>query len=436
MSQPRGEQGQDSWVRRARADHEAALESALSEALGGRAEVIAAPPPADDEPWRLTVWVDGLKLHVHGPGHEGPRWFEASSLAFSYARTDDGLDPYETPEGAARLNDIRDRARRAQLDGLEGELRAIWSFSGLRDEALYQISMGRGRPYGIIRLGFGCNQDCAFCWQSRTWPEPDTATCLAWIDQMAELGVSNLLLSGGEPTLYKTLPELVTHAARVHGMEVGLETNAIRFRKKRYLNDLMERGLSKALISLHSADPQTSDAMTRAPGTWVGTVAGIEAALDAGLLVGLNCVIDRDNVAELETHARLIVDRFASRPDARIHQVIYSHPSSAWDVALYEEKVVSLDAIRPRLLAASRTLLDAGLTVSTGGSCGFPPCVVSEEPRLAMPANREEFDTADLSGRAHGAICETCDERPRCLGVRSEYLARFGERGLRPIDVG
>ena len=166
----------------------------------------------------------------------------------------------------------------------------------------------------------------------------------------------------------------------------------------------MSRGLSKALISFHSATPEISDAMTRAPGTWVGTVAGIEAALDAGLLVGLNCVIDRDNVDGLEAHAQMIVDRFAARPNARIHQVIYSHPSSAWDVALYEKKVVSLEVIRPRLLAASRILLDAGLTVSTGGSCGFPPCVVADEPRLAMPARREEFDTADLSGRVLSLI--------------------------------
>lgn len=422
-----------SWVEQARRSHERGLATRLTEVLSTETGVVAAPPPDAGGPWRLTLELGGLTVHVHGPSHQGPRWFEASGLSFSYARRKDGVDPYETSAGARLLNGLRDRTRRADLSWLEGALTALWSFSGLRDEALYQVSMGRGRPYGIIRLGFGCNQDCAFCWQSRTWPEPDTDTCLAWIDQMARDGVSNLLLSGGEPTTYRDLPDLVAHGATVHGMEVGLETNAIRFRKGRVLEGLMARGLTKALISFHSADPAISDAMTRAPGTWNGTVAGIEAALDAGLLVALNCVIDRDNVDGLEEHARFIVERFASRPQAQIHQVIYSHPSSAWEPNVYERKQISLDRIRPRLVAASRILLDAGLTVSTGGSCGFPPCVVSDEPRLAMPSNREDFDTADLSGRAHGAVCGTCAAQSSCLGVRNEYLAQFGERGLRAI---
>jgi len=420
-------------VASARLDHEQALTSRLVEALGMATDVVAAPPPETNQPWRLTVTADGLTVHIHGPGYEGPRWFESSGLSFSYARTGAGVDPYETEDGASLLNDLRARVRSADLHWLEGVLATLWSFSGLRDEALHQISMGRGRPYGIIRLGFGCNQDCAFCWQSRSWPEPDTETCRGWIDEMATSGVSNLLLSGGEPTMYRTLPDLVAYASSVHEMEVGLETNAIRFRKDRYLKDLMERGLSKALISLHSADEATSDTMTRASGTWAGTVAGIDAALDAGLLVALNCVIDADNVAGLEEHARFIVERFASRPNAQIHQVIYSHPSSAWDTELYERKLISLDDIRPGLLAASRILLDAGLVVSTGGSCGFPPCVVADEPRLAMPSNREEFDSADLSGRSHGAVCVSCAARRTCLGVRNEYLERFGERGLRAI---
>jgi pyruvate-formate lyase-activating enzyme len=422
-----------SWVSAAGRAHERALESRLTEVLSAPARVVAAPPADAGAPWRLTLEVHGLTVHIHGPNHEGPRWFEASGLSFSYARTAAGVDPYETPEGAQRLNALREQARAAELSWLGGALETLWSFSGLRDEALYQVSMGRGRPYGIIRLGFGCNQDCAFCWQSRSWPEPDTETCRSWIDEMAKSGVSNLLLSGGEPTTYKDLPELVSYAVTAHGMEVGLETNAIRFRKGRVLEDLMARGLTKALISLHSADPTVSDAMTRAAGTWTGTVAGTEAALDAGLLVALNCVIDRDNVEGLEEHARFVVERFASRPRAQIHQVIYSHPSSAWDTELYESKQISLERIRPGLVAASRILLDAGLTVSTGGSCGFPPCVVSEEPRLAMPSNPEEFDTADLSGRAHGTVCERCSAQSTCLGVRNEYLAQFGERGLRAI---
>jgi organic radical activating enzyme len=422
------------WVETRSADLRAELQTRLS-ALAGPLEVTAAPPPDADGIWRLSLEQEGLTLYVHGGAYEGPRWFDASGHAISYGRTEDGADPYESAEGAQRLDALRARLEGADLGWLGEALQAQWDGDGLRDEALYQVSMGRGRPYGIIRLGFRCNQDCAFCWQSRAWPEPDPATCQGWIDAMAGEGVSNLLLSGGEPTIYGALPELVSHAAGHHGMEVGLETNAIRLRKPAYLADLMDRGLSKALISFHSADPATSDAMTRAPGTWAGTVAGIEAALDAGLLVALNCVIDQDNLAGLEDHARFIVARFASRPEARIHQVIYSHPSSAWDGAGYASRQLPLDALAPTLVAASRLLLEAGLTVSTGGSCGFPPCVVQDEPRLAMPSNPADFDTADLSGRTYAPACDRCAARSQCLGVRSEYFERYGERGLRPLEA-
>jgi len=245
--------------------------------------------------------------------------------------------------------------------------------------------------------------------------------------------VTNLILSGGEPTLYKALPDLISHAAQTHGMEVGLETNAIRFRKPTYLAELMDRGLTKALISFHSADEAVSDQMTRAPGTWKATVEGTRAALEAGLLVALNCVVDRDNVDALETHARFIVEHFASGTHEAIHQVIYSHPSTAWDGEHYAAKQVSLERVRMPLLAACRVLLDAGLTVSTGGSCGFPPCVVADEPRLHMPSRSEDFATADLTGRDFAEPCESCTLRPTCLGVRREYLAQYGARGLETI---
>lgn len=285
--------------------------------------------------------------------------------------------------------------------------------------------------HGLLRLGFRCNQDCWFCWQGRSWPD-DVGPARERIDHLHAEGVIALTITGGEPTAFKELPDLLAHA-RSLGMRVSLQTNAIGFSRPALLARLVEAGVDDAFVSFHSADPDISDAMTRAPGTWVHTVRGIQAALGAGIHVRLNCVVERANVEDLPRHAAFIRDELAPHAERHPLGVSYSHPSRYLDAALYAEHVVPLDEVAGPLAEATRLLEEAGVPVDLLGTCGFPPCVVQDVPGLVERVRRTVFPELHTVSRTDAQACRGCALEARCLGPRKEYLAVHGERGLRPI---
>src|SRR5204862_81716 len=105
-------------------------------------------------------------------------------------------------------------------------------------------------------------------------------------------GAALQALTAGRPS-----PAIVsvveTHAA---ARRYTLETNAIQFAKPGAVEKLRDAGMTECFVSLHSGDAEVSDAITRAPGTFARTVKGVRALLDAGVPVGLNCVLTNEGI--------------------------------------------------------------------------------------------------------------------------------------------
>jgi MoaA/NifB/PqqE/SkfB family radical SAM enzyme len=322
---------------------------------------------------------------------------------------------------------------RLEPESVLAALAAYRPFRGI-DDRFYRnleiVSAGRG---AMLRLGFRCNQDCGFCWQARDWPAPSEDLYWTWLDEIGGSGAEWITISGGEPTLYRRLPELIERAHAVHGLRVTLQTNAIQLAKPGYAESLAKAGLEVMLVSLHAADAALSDRMTRAPNTYVRTIAGIHAALKSKIKVGFNCMVERENVAQLPALAQLIVSEFAAAYAGLVLVVNFSQAGDYHDQQRFEREYVSLTDARPPLLAAARMLTEAGIAVEVGGTCGFPLCVFHGHEELLQPA-RAELDAGHMSARTHEAsICQSCARTSSCVGVRRAYLTRFGEAGLMPF---
>ncbi|MFT5435365.1 MAG: hypothetical protein ACI9OJ_006082 [Myxococcota bacterium] len=318
-------------------------------------------------------------------------------------------------------------------DGAPDVVRAmaeVARFDGVTDWMFREVSPREA----LIRLGFRCNQDCAFCWQDRDWPEPPVEFYSTWLDEMAQSGTRRVSFSGGEPTIHRELLPLIRRAVG-HAMEVEIQTNAVRLAKAGYAEKLVEAGASGLFVSFHSHIGETSDAMTRAPRTWARTVEGVGNALAAGMTVDLNCVVESRNYETLGDHARFIVSRFVTpHADNRPARVIYSHPCEYHSIEEWRAGLVPLDVLKPHLLEAVSVLDAANVPVEGIGTCGFPPCLLAEAPSLQRVFVRQAQSDSDVSGRAFGKTCDECAMRPHCLGVRREYLEAHGERGLSAFD--
>jgi len=93
------------------------------------------------------------------------------------------------------------------------------------------------------------------------------------LDEAKSLGAWQLTISGGEPTLYKQLPELIAYAKN-HGWLVRLNSNG-SLTDFAFAEALVAAGLDVADISLYSPVASVHDAMRGAKGLWQKTTSTI-----------------------------------------------------------------------------------------------------------------------------------------------------------------
>jgi len=369
---------------------------------------------------------------------ERPAWFRTANLAVSYRAS--GADPLADPRNDNFVGALRERLHRLDPPGLAApappvadllaELERIRPYLPVQDKDYRIVFRGGTQPVGILWLGFHCNQDCRMCWQGRDWPAPPDEVFDRWLDEFFAAGVSNVILSGGEPTLHPRLPEWLRRTASA-GAYATLETNAIRFTEPGYLDELLAAGLTSAVVSLHAADPAVSDALTMTPGSYALTVAGTVAALAAGIDVGVHCVVERANVAGLEAHARFVTDELRAGEHAISH-VSYSFPIGYRRSEFYRGALAPLDEVRPHLSAAVRILRERDIYVSFLGTSGFTPCAF-DDPASLEPILPEVVTEEMRESRRFVEACSSCSLRPRCLGLHKTYVEQHGGRGVEPV---
>ncbi|MEN8654823.1 radical SAM protein [Streptomyces sp. 21So2-11] len=208
------------------------------------------------------------------------------------------------------------------------------------------ITVRRGRPPDPIatlpaarrpgaRLwlytNFDCNLACDYCCARSS---PQTARRALGVDRVKEIakaapaaGVTEILLTGGEPFILPDLDEIVAHCTAA--LPTTLLTNGMLWRGHRLqMLQAMPRDRLTLQISLDSATPGLHDSH-RGKGTWAKAVTGIRTALGEGFTVRVAATLTTDDLHE-ETELRSFLDALGI---AREHQVVrpLAHQGAADD---------------------------------------------------------------------------------------------------------
>lgn len=153
---------------------------------------------------------------------------------------------------------------------------------------------GRNINYARISVTDRCDLRCVYCM-------PEQGVELARHDEilsyeeiirltrlLTDLGVKKVRLTGGEPLVRKDLSSLVGEIKAIDGIErVCLTTNGVLLGEQ--LPGLVSAGLDSVNISLDAIDEAVFAQITRRSGV-DKVLASIDAALDSGLSVKINCV--------------------------------------------------------------------------------------------------------------------------------------------------
>ncbi len=300
-----------------------------------------------------------------------------------------------------------------------------------------------------IKLSYACNNACVHCViadqrdaamsvRGRDWRS--AAEVVAELRDAAARGFTLVTFTGGEPTIRKDLHALVL-AARSMGLSVGLQTNGRMLALPAVRERLLGQGV-RFVVAVHGPDAAVHDAVTRAPGSFDQTLAGIRGLLAAGEKVTIKTVMSRLNVPHLPALAARLADEGARR-----FNLTFPH---ALGNARRE-----FEAVVPRYFEAM-PFVHAALDLLEARGCdavteAIPPCLLGRRASQASEATyRERFlsevrqldqDARDWSrdraalGKVHPPECRGCRLLGGCEGVWREYVEAYGGAEFLPREV-
>lgn len=171
------------------------------------------------------------------------------------------------------------------------------------------IHRGLGREWGphavTIAVTHECNAYCVHCSAFRRSRDGNLTTG-EWcdvIDQCAELGITDIIITGGEPLLRPDLDVLIRRIVD-NDCVADIFTNGSLLDQEN-LDKLTEAGCDTLFVSLDSPVPEEHDRLRGVPGLHHKAVEGIRLAVSMGMNVGISTYMDREFISK-DYHNRFL----------------------------------------------------------------------------------------------------------------------------------
>ncbi len=286
-------------------------------------------------------------------------------------------------------------------------------------------------PLLDVILLYDCNLACDYCTITpamRARALPTAAVVRALRDGRAE-GYDRVSFTGGEPTLRGDLLGLVREARGLGYRDVKVQSNGLVFAQAANVARLVEAGVTDVHVSIHTHDAAAYDALVRRDGAYPLMIAGLRNLVAAAVPLTADVIVKTDTAPRLVAAIEWLHGLGVGGADL-------------WFVSLTDGNRANL-ASMPRLtnaLPAMRAALDRGRALGLRmRSLHVPRCLLGAD-HLAYAfdpgADRVKVVTPDatfalaqskLTGQVHVAACDGCAHRAICPGLRTDYLARYGD---------
>jgi pyruvate-formate lyase-activating enzyme len=309
--------------------------------------------------------------------------------------------------------------------------------------------MNDGDPGGFdgtqakITPSLACNNDCRFCYNRaekvsrRPMSEGDV---MRLVDEAAAAAPTQLNLIGGEVTI---LPYFVRALERAKGRfrDISVNTNGRRFADADFARACVDSGLSEVDVSLHGSTAAMHDHVSRTPGAFSETTAGL------GNLLALQ----REGLRVKVSVTTIVLD-WNAHDLVALGEALRALGVSSWrikwaygalgghaDDAPSEYIVRYADAL-PQVREAIRRHTPALHIIVHD----VPLCLLGDLSEFSTLHDRHvvarfEVDRVEPAAPVRGrwgetaSRCDGCAERAACCRPSAAYVRRFGEDELTPL---
>jgi MoaA/NifB/PqqE/SkfB family radical SAM enzyme len=308
-----------------------------------------------------------------------------------------------------------------------------------------------------VLTGAVCNNNCIFCMEEDrdgryVTNSATTDASVQWIlDHHRDC--EEVCFTSGEPTTNPALPRWVKLAKSYGVPTISIMTNGRALSYERYAKGLVAAGMNRFYVSIHGHEQRLHEGLTRTPGSFDQTVAGIDMITSLrryGIGLHTSTVITRRNLPHLPAIYRFLrehgveqvvfnVMQANGRANTYFEQIFptYSDIAAAFSAFVREQQ-----PLEPRVMAF---LVDIPLCTTKAVpdfNRGYVESYVHFEP-AALASGLLDGDTlaarsddaglvqirrADLdeARRLKRDECSTCRYDAVCEGVWSNYLKRHG----------
>lgn len=168
------------------------------------------------------------------------------------------------------------------------------------------------RPFSVsFEVTNKCNLDCVFCSaRLKEYSRDDLTTeqITNIIARLADEGILDVFLTGGEPFLRSDLAEIIDACLR-RGMNITLSTNGTNVSAEA-AKSVLAAGLDEIQVSLHGL-ASVHDALVQRIGAFDSARQGLRHLVEAGLRVSIAAVAMKSNYQDLPALARETAKRGA-----------------------------------------------------------------------------------------------------------------------------
>lgn len=163
--------------------------------------------------------------------------------------------------------------------------------------------------YTVWEITLACDLACRHCGSRAGRERPDeldTAQALDLVDQMAELGVKEVTLIGGEAYLRDDWTR-IARAIVGHGMACGITTGGRNFTKER-AKEAKDAGIRFVSVSIDGLRG-THDKLRGVNGSWDAAMQALTNLQEAGISVSANTQFNKASLREIPELFELLVEK-------------------------------------------------------------------------------------------------------------------------------
>lgn len=305
------------------------------------------------------------------------------------------------------------------------------------------------RKAAYLQLTRKCNNECVFCSNPQFEKDYSLDEAKKTIKEFANEGVTEIFLTGGEPTIAPFLPEIIKFIIK-QKITPRLITNGVKLSNKQFVQKLHNAGLRDINVSIHSHLEKVSDKLTQRKGHYKKTIAGIRNSIESGMNVSVNSTINSKNCSRLLDFMQFMVKKFPTinhyvfnnlDPGCADGNLISRAGQNPWIVAKLTDFELELKKMADFLRASNKTF-----RIERVPLCymqGFEQ--FSTETRKIV--KNELYICSFIEKGTKNVVktvkpfqfstkvdcCKICKLNPICNGIQKEYLQLYGDRELFPI---